>query len=104
MMFRSSADLRVFDFQTKQWSVLQKGPIDLPTWSQDGQFIYFMRMGDGVFRVPVSGGEATKVVDLKGFQQTGWWGDWMGLDPTDAPLFLRDVGTDDIYALTLEEK
>ena len=104
MMFRSSADLRVFDFQTKQWSVLQKGPIDLPTWSQDGQFIYFMRMGDGVFRVPVSGGEAIKVVDLNGFQQTGWWGDWMGLDPTDAPLFLRDVGTDDIYALTLEEK
>jgi hypothetical protein len=28
----------------------------------------------------------------------------MSLDPTDAPLVLRDVGSDDIYALTLEEK
>jgi len=26
----------------------------------------------------------------------------MSLDPTDAPLVLRDIGTDDLYALTLE--
>ena len=84
--------------------MLQKGPMDFPTWSQDNQFIYFMRVGDGVFRVPLSGGEAIKVVDLSRLQQTGWFGDWMGLDPTDAPLFLRDVGTEDIYALSLEEK
>jgi hypothetical protein len=28
----------------------------------------------------------------------------MGLDPTDTPLTLHDIGTDDIYALTLERK
>jgi len=84
--------------------VLQKGPMDFPTWSQDSQFIYFVRSGDGVFRVRVTGGKAEKVVDLKRFQQTGWWRVWMGLDPTDAPMLLRDVGTEDIYALTLEEK
>jgi hypothetical protein len=28
----------------------------------------------------------------------------LGLDPTDAPLVLRDTGSSDIYALTLEEK
>jgi hypothetical protein len=28
----------------------------------------------------------------------------MDLDPTDAPLLLRDTGTEDIYALTLDEK
>jgi len=27
----------------------------------------------------------------------------MNLDPTDAPLLLRDVGSADIYALTLED-
>jgi hypothetical protein len=26
----------------------------------------------------------------------------MTLDPSDAPLVLRDIGSDDIYALTLE--
>jgi hypothetical protein len=29
---------------------------------------------------------------------------YAGLDPTDAPLLLRDIGSDDIYALTLNEK
>jgi hypothetical protein len=27
----------------------------------------------------------------------------MTLDPTDAPLVLRDVGSGDMYALTLEQ-
>jgi hypothetical protein len=31
-------------------------------------------------------------------------GRYMGLDPTDAPLLLRDIGSSDIYALTLEQK
>ena len=35
----------------------------------------------------------------------GWYANgWLGLDPTDAPLLLRDAGTDEIYALTLEQK
>ena len=29
---------------------------------------------------------------------------YKGLDPTDTPMLLRDMGTDDIYALTLESK
>jgi len=57
-----------------------------------------------VFRVRVSGGNAERVVDLKGFRYTGAFSDWMGLDPTDTPMLLRDVGTADIYALTLEQK
>jgi hypothetical protein len=28
----------------------------------------------------------------------------MGMDPTDAPLFLRDLGTSDVYALGLNVK
>ena len=43
-------------------------------------------------------------VDLKDFSFTGTLGLWFGLDPTDAPLMLRDVSTTDVYALTLEEK
>jgi hypothetical protein len=40
--------------------------------------------------------------------QKKWWpvhySVWFGLDPTDAPLLLREIGTSDIYALTLEQK
>ena len=46
---------------------------NFPTLSSDSQFIYFLfpRMDPGVFRVRVSGGNAERVVDLKGFRYTG---------------------------------
>jgi Tol biopolymer transport system component/DNA-binding winged helix-turn-helix (wHTH) protein len=99
--------MKIFDFETQRWSVLQRtGEADFPTWSSDSQFIYFLDPTDdpGVSRVRVSGGNAERVVDLKGFRYTGAFNLWMGLDPTDTPLLIRDVGTDDIYALTLEQK
>ena len=99
--------IKIFDFETKRWSIVQRtGECDFPTWSSDSQFIYFVLPWDdpGVFRIRVSGGNAERVVDLKGFRYTGAFNLWMGLDPTDTPMLLRDVGTDDIYALTLEEK
>ena len=77
-----------------------------PEWSRDSKYIYFRRpTGDrGVFRIPVSGGKEERIVDLKDWHDAGWAGRYMGLDPTDAPLMLRDIGSDDIYALTLEHK
>jgi dipeptidyl aminopeptidase/acylaminoacyl peptidase len=98
--------LTVFDFKTQQWSVIQKGEVGYPWWSHDGKFIYFLRPVDdpGVYRIRPSGGEAERVVDLKGFRFTSVWRYWMGLDPEDTPLLLRDTGTDDIFALTLEER
>jgi hypothetical protein len=57
-----------------------------------------------VFRVSVTGGDAERLTDLKDVHYTGYYGVWFGLDPTDAPLLLRDIGTSDIYALTLEQK
>ena len=102
----SKQSLTVFDFKTQQWSDIQKDDDGYPTWSHDGKFIYFLRTVDdpGVYRIRPSGGEAERVVDLKGFRFTGVWRFWLGLDPEDTPLLLRDTGTDDIFALTLEER
>jgi hypothetical protein len=81
--------------------------VAFPSWSRDSQFIYFLRTpanGDkAVFRIPVSGGPPERIADLNGIHLGGWW-DWMALDSTDAPLVLRDIGSDDMYALTLETK
>jgi Tol biopolymer transport system component/DNA-binding winged helix-turn-helix (wHTH) protein len=99
--------LKVFDLETQRSSVLpEKGEVDWPTWSSNSQFIYFLRLRDnpGVFRVRISDGVEERVVDLKGFRSTGAFTAWFGLDPNDAPLLIRDVGTADIYALTLEQK
>lgn len=108
----SSSDLstmNIFDVGTQRWSALPQnfGVILFPEWSSDSQFIYFLRLGDtrGLYRIRVKGGEAEKIVDLNKWPFTGGWVRWWtGLDPTDAPLLLRDSGSSDIYALTLEEK
>lgn len=101
--------LKIFHIAKQQWSSLlhlQTGGIDFNEWSRDSRFIYFLRVADnpGVYRVRVPGNHTDRVFDLTGFHHAGFNGFWFGLDPTDAPLLLRDAGLDDIYALTLEAK
>jgi DNA-binding winged helix-turn-helix (wHTH) protein/Tol biopolymer transport system component len=99
--------LKLFDLKTGKWLVLtQQGIADCPEWSGDSEFIYFRRVsGDtGLFRIRISGGRAEKIADLKDWHDAGWFGRYMGLDPTDAPLLLRDIGSEDIYALALDQK
>ena len=105
----NSFDLRtlnIFDVRTQRWSALDlKSGMVFPEWSRDSQFIYFHRhSGDdrGIYRIRAKGGEVEKVVDLKDWHMAS--GVWTTLDPTDAPLVLRDIGSTYIYALTLEQK
>jgi Tol biopolymer transport system component len=101
-------NLYLFDMESQRWSVLAQGHLlHFPTWSHDGSFVYYldllMNLNEaGILRVPIMGGKAELVADLKGFRLTGWYGFWFGLDADDNPLLLRDQGTDEIYALTLE--
>ena len=104
---RNASNLQVFDLKTQRWTALTaNGDVQFPIFSRDGRFIYFLHAGSdqGVFRIPVTGGKPERVADLEEWHLTGLVGFSMSLDPTDAPLVLRDVGSDDIYALTLEEK
>ncbi len=103
-------NLTIFDFETQRWSAPfhMSGGLGGPQWSSDSQWVYFQaRSGEdslGIYRIRVGGGKAECIAGLKARNMTGWFGFWFGLDPTDAPLVLRDVGSNDIYALTLEEK
>jgi hypothetical protein len=101
-----SLTMKLFDVKTQQWSVLYKGGTVSPTWSSDSRYIFFVPFlnGPGVFRIPITGGNAELVADTKDVHTTGYFGQWFGLDPTDTPLLLRDAGTQNIYALGLERK
>ncbi len=55
-------------------------------------------------RIAVPGGTPQRVVDLRDVPLIGAVNFWFGLDPDDTPLLLRDNGTNDIYALTLDRK
>lgn len=99
--------LKVYDPEKQRWSTLvTKDGVEFPAFSTDSQFLYYLLLGgdQAVYRVRVTGGEPERVVDLKDWHMAGHFSFWMGLDPTDAPLLLRDSGTSDLYALTLEEK
>ena len=98
-------NLPLFDFATQRWRNL---PVDVdadfPAFSHDSRFIYFLQYDQGVFRIPVAGGGEERVVDMTDWHLTGYSGFFMSLDPDDAPLVLRDTGSEDIFALTLEKK
>jgi hypothetical protein len=76
--------------------------------SHDSRFLYFVSLVNnkfGIYRVLVPDGKQELVFNYpEGFRNTGWYTLWMSLDPDNAPLILRDAGTDEIYSLTLERK
>jgi Tol biopolymer transport system component/predicted Ser/Thr protein kinase len=102
---RDALKLVLFDFETGKWSDLLAGiPVTYQNWSRDGKYVYFVRVPDNpaVLRIRISDRKLEQVADLKGFTPTGSWGIWLGLDPDDSPLMLRDAGTQDVYSLNWE--
>jgi Tol biopolymer transport system component len=100
-------ELRVYDLKAQKWLTFAKSAnANYPAWSKDSRSIYAECFGEevGIYRFPITGGPAELVLDLTRTPQTGWWGYWFGLDPTDAPLVLRDAGSYEIYALTLDRE
>jgi len=99
-----SLGLRLFDFKTEKWVVLSNTAAAYPGWSQDGKYVYFLQQQPdvGVFRAGIIDRKVEQVVSVKGFQLTGYWGQWLGLAPDDSPLLLKDTGSQEIVALDWE--
>jgi hypothetical protein len=96
----------LLDLTTRKWGELANATAGWPSWTRDGEYIYFRRLGNdpAVFRVRIDNRNVERVVGLKDFRQA--WGSfpsgWLGLAPDDSPLLLRDAGTQEIYALEWE--
>ncbi len=97
--------LWLFDFSTRQWSELGKIRVGYPSWSHDSKYVYFdsIEREQSFYRLRVVDRKLEQVVSLKGIKRT-WVAifGWSGLAPDDSPLLLRDVGTQEIYALDVE--
>ena len=101
----NSQGLLLFDIDKQKWSeVMQGRNVSFPNWSNDSRFLYFLSWPENpaVFRMALGTQTVERIADLKDFRPTGYWDDWMGLDPNNAPLLLRDTGTQDVYALHSE--
>jgi eukaryotic-like serine/threonine-protein kinase len=102
-MSNDGNELFVYDFTTHAWSKLAKASIGYPTWSHNGDSIFFLNHlagGDQVFRVSVATRKLEEVTDLKNFHGAPFLiGYWFGLAPDDSPLLIRDAGIWDFHAL-----
>jgi Tol biopolymer transport system component/DNA-binding winged helix-turn-helix (wHTH) protein len=98
-----SMKLMLFDRVTQQWQELVSMPIGYPSWSHDGQYIYFdttLTDDPNFFRIRIPDRKLERLTSLKGVRQ--YWGDfgsWTGLAPDDSPLLVRDTSSQEIYAL-----
>ena len=95
--------LRLFDFATQKWDELAKFPMGYPSWSRDSNYIYFDTGGSeaAIYRVKVSDRKVEQLASLKNVRRGGTY-EWTGVTPDGSPLLLRDVGTEEIYALDWE--
>jgi eukaryotic-like serine/threonine-protein kinase len=99
-------NLMLYDFQTRKWSVLVRDLfLGYPTWSRRGESVFFLNMAasPAVERVGIRERKVERVVSLKEFQMTGYWGSWLGLAPDDSPLLLKDTGAQDVVSLNWHE-
>jgi len=97
----------LLDFATEKWAELAVHNSFNLMWSRKGDFLY----GDGSptlntpwFRIRISDHRLEELGTLKNIRRAwGTWGAWMGLTPDDTPLFLRDVGSQEVYSLELQD-
>ena len=98
----------LFNTATQKWSELVRTVVNSPVWSRDSQHIYFdsyPSRDTAIFRVRISDHKLERVGNLEGFRRAEsanlpW--PWMGLATDGSPLLVRDVGTQEIYALDWE--
>jgi Tol biopolymer transport system component/predicted Ser/Thr protein kinase len=97
--------LLLLDLSTQKWRQLadKMGTFGYMTWSPDGKYIGFdtsFTADPGFFRVRVTDGQIERVVSLKNIRRFfPQWGEWSGMTPDGSPLVVRDISTQEIYAL-----
>jgi Tol biopolymer transport system component len=99
-----SSELRLFDFKTRQWSVLATAHfMNEVTWSRNSEYVYFDTAGGpdpALYRVSITGRHLTPLASLKGIFRT--MDNWSGVAPDGSPLIVKDKAISEIYALDID--
>lgn len=98
-----SQALMLFDRTTQQWTELVRMGIGFPSWSQDGQYLYFdsiLTEDPAFLRVRIVDHRLERMANLKDIHRLwGPNGEWSGLGPGESLLVTRNIGSPEIYAL-----
>ncbi len=107
-MTENSKKLMLYDLNTKKWSewIDEPGAIAFPTWSRDGHYVYYDRVSTNepsFRRGRVGENHSELLIDLKDLPRYfSAIGPWSGLTPDGSALFVRNLSTDEIYALDVD--
>ena len=99
--------LMLLDMKTQKLRTLAAdlGFVGYLAWSPDSSYVYFdtgLTPNPGYYRARITDARLERLVDLKGirtFPEQFGPGTWTGITPDGAPLFVRDISTQEIYAL-----
>lgn len=113
----STVDLRklmLFDFRDRKWSELVNGSLVVwPEWSADSKYVFYVADPPGssdidslvlYSRVDINSQKVERVANLEQTRglHAGRFGTYYGVTPDGSPLFLRNTGFQEIYALDVE--
>jgi Tol biopolymer transport system component len=96
----------IFDVKTKTWSDLGTGPVSCFAHSLDYKYVYYVTEGSEpkVMRTRLADRRVEFIADLKDFRWALGAGGHIQVSvaPDGSPIFTRNIGTQEIYALTVK--
>jgi DNA-binding winged helix-turn-helix (wHTH) protein/Tol biopolymer transport system component len=97
--------IMAFNFKTTQWTSLASDHLHNWMPSPDGKYMYYATAGTEpeAKRVRVSDGQVENLVSLNQLRRVDNHGTTqISVAPDGSPVFTRDIGTEEIYALTIK--
>jgi Tol biopolymer transport system component len=96
-----------FDFKSQKWSELLSGNFVNWSVSPDGKYLYFTTGGaePQAKRIRLSEGKVEPITSLTGLRRVVDAAEGVtqiGVAPDGSPVFTRDIGTQEIYALNIK--
>jgi serine/threonine protein kinase len=103
-----SKKLMLYDFRTQKWSewLTEPASVGYPAWAADSRSLYydsFLNNKSKFCQVRLGEHHCKDILNLNELPRYfGVWGPWGGQAPDDSRLFVRDLSTQDIYALDVD--
>ena len=95
---------QLFDFRTQKWADIISGPGQFMTWETSSDLKYFFYATGGndskVFRMKLSDRTIEEITSLKNF--AGVNDPALSVSPDDSAVLTRNLGTQEVYALTIK--
>lgn len=100
--------LLIFEVATQKWRRVAEnlGAIGFMTWSPDSKYLGFDTLftaDPGFYRMRVADWQIERLIRLRDVRRfNDVFGPWSGMAPDGSPLLVRDISTQEIYALDSE--